>query len=65
MRLEPIELWLQPVEGPLLPQLRTALAGAGGEPLRWAITAVESGRGLRIEAICLVHGAPASAMAAL
>ncbi len=60
MRLEPLELWLQPVEGPLLPQLRSALATAGAEPLRWAITAVEPGRGLRIEAIRLLHGAPAS-----
>ena len=59
MRLEPLELWLQPVAGPLLPQLRAALAAAGGEPLRWAITAVEPGRGLRIEAIRLLSGTPA------
>jgi hypothetical protein len=59
VRLEPLELWVQPMAGPLLPQLRAALAAAGGEPLRWAITAVEPGRGLRIEAIRLLGVAPA------
>lgn len=61
MRLEALELWVQPVAGPLLPQLRAALAAAGGEPLRWAITAVEQERGLRIEAIRLQGGTPANA----
>ncbi|MEA5443599.1 hypothetical protein [Cyanobium gracile] len=56
--LVPLELWLQTSPGPLLPQLRQALrqeairlAGAGAEPLRWAITAVDSARGLRLEGI--------------
>ena len=41
MRLEPLELWLEPVPGPLRPQILAALRPYG-EPLRWAITAVES-----------------------
>jgi hypothetical protein len=56
--LVPLELWLQASPGPLLPQLRQALArearrlaGAGAEPLRWAITAVDPQRGLRLEGI--------------
>ncbi|MBW4530632.1 MAG: hypothetical protein KME02_08105 [Aphanothece saxicola GSE-SYN-MK-01-06B] len=56
--LVPLELWLQAAPGPLLPQLRQALAGearrlagAGAEPLRWAITAVDPQRGLRLEGI--------------
>ena len=40
MRLEPLELWLEPVPGPLRPQILAALR-QHGEPLRWAITAVE------------------------
>ena len=40
MRLEPLELWLEPVPGPLRPQILAALR-PHGEPLRWAITAVE------------------------
>ena len=40
MRLEPLELWLEPVPGPLRPQILSALR-QHGEPLRWAITAVE------------------------
>lgn len=40
LRLEPLELTFRPAPGPLLPQIRAALA-AEGEPLRWAITAVE------------------------
>jgi hypothetical protein len=54
--LVPLELWLQPLAGPLLPQLRralgaesTRLAGPGAEPLRWAVTAVDPQRGLRLE----------------
>jgi len=41
--LEPLELEFQPDGGPLLPQVRQALAervGPGGEALRWAITRV-------------------------
>ncbi len=56
--LVPLELWLQAAPGPLLPQLRQALtrearrlAGEGAEPLRWAITAVDPRRGLRLEGI--------------
>jgi hypothetical protein len=56
--LVPLELWLQPQAGPLLPHLRRALAaeairlaGEGAEPLRWAITAVDPHRGLRLEGI--------------
>jgi len=58
--LLPLELWLQPQAGPLLPQLRQALrhealrlAGPGAESLRWAVTAVEPVRGLRLEGIVL------------
>ena len=40
MRLEPLELWLEPVPGLLRPQILAALRPYG-EPLRWAITAVE------------------------
>ena len=40
MRLEPLALWLEPVPGPLRPQILAALR-QHGEPLRWAITAVE------------------------
>ncbi|MCP9833438.1 MULTISPECIES: hypothetical protein [unclassified Cyanobium] len=56
--LVPLELWLQASPGLLLPQLRQALAreacrlaGTGAEPLRWAITAVDPQRGLRLEGI--------------
>ena len=40
MRLEPLELWLERGPGPLRPQILAALR-QHGEPLRWAITAVE------------------------
>ena len=40
MRLEPLELWLEPGPGPLRPQILAALRPYG-EALRWAITAVE------------------------
>ncbi len=59
MRLLPLELWLPPAPGPLLPRLRRALteaAGADGEPLRWAITAADPDRGLRLEAVVVVPG---------
>jgi hypothetical protein len=63
--LVPLECWLTPSPGPLLPQLRQALArearrlaGEGAEPLRWAITAADPGRGLRLEGI-VVGPAPA------
>jgi len=59
--LEPLEFWFQPGPGPLLPQLRTALAhqaqrqaGPAAEPLRWAITAVDPSRGLRLEGMLMV-----------
>ncbi len=62
--LVPLELWVQPAAGPLLPQLRRALAqgarqqaGPGAEPLRWAITAVDPIRGLRLEGMLLVSAA--------
>jgi hypothetical protein len=64
MRLEPLEVWFQPAAGALLPQLRPFLlaagqaqAGASARLLRWAITAAEPARGLRIEAV-LVVGEP-------
>lgn len=55
MRLEPVALTLARGDGPLLPRIRAALA-AEGEPLRWAITAVEpspNGPQLRIEAMVI------------
>jgi len=61
MRLEPLEIWFQPSAGALLPQLRPSLiaagqaqAGASARLLRWAITAAEPARGLRIEAVLVV-----------
>jgi len=61
MRLEPLEIWFQPAAGALLPQLRPFLlaagqaqAGASARLLRWAITAAEPARGLRIEAVLVV-----------
>ena len=61
MRLEPLEIWFQPAKGALLPQLRPFLIAAGqaqagpsARLLRWAITAAEPGRGLRIEAVLVV-----------
>jgi hypothetical protein len=63
--LVPLELWVRPAPGPRLPQLRQALAkearrlaGEGAEPLRWAITAVDPRRGLRLEGVVV---APVSA----
>ncbi len=55
LRLESVALTLRREPGPLLPQIRTALA-AEGEPLRWAITAAEitaQGPQLRIEAMVI------------
>jgi hypothetical protein len=43
--LEHLELALEPAPGPLLSQVRRALAdhlGPDGEALRWAITAVDA-----------------------
>jgi hypothetical protein len=43
--LEHLELALEPSPGPLLPQVRRALAdhlGPDGEALRWAITGIDS-----------------------
>ncbi len=42
VRLQPVTLRLQRVPGPLTPQIERALA-IHGDPLRWAITAVEPG----------------------
>ncbi|CAK6691290.1 hypothetical protein VB716_06850 [Synechococcus sp. CCY9201] len=60
MRLEPLELWLKPAPGALLPQIRAALADqpGGAEPLRWAITAVDPDRGLRVEGVWLLSTKP-------
>jgi len=62
--LELLQLWFKPLQGSRLSQLRPALvaaaqaqAGPGAQLLRWAITAAEPVRGLRIEAVVLV-GAP-------
>ncbi len=59
MRLEPLELRLLRQVGPLLDQVRQALA-AHGRPLRWAITAVEPSPGgsvLVVEAVVVVEDA--------
>ena len=60
VRLQPVTLRLQRVPGPLTPQIERALA-IHGDPLRWAITAVEPGEEqqltgsvLLIEAVVLV-----------
>ncbi len=57
--LETVDFWMEAAPGPLLPQVRSALAERG-EPLRWAITAVLPAeedsrlrRRLRIEAVLL------------
>jgi hypothetical protein len=62
VRLEPLELWLSPAPGPLLPRLHAALVDharrrGAAEPLRWAVTASDPVRGLRIEGVLLVEGA--------
>ncbi len=62
MRLEPLELWLSPAPGPLLPRLRTVLADhahrrGASEPLRWAVTGADPVRGLRIEGVLLFEDA--------
>jgi hypothetical protein len=57
MRLEPLELRLLRQGGPLLDQVRQALA-AHGRPLRWAITAVEpspEGSVLVVEAVVVIE----------
>ena len=58
-RLQPVTLRLQRAPGPLMPQIERALA-IHGDPLRWAITAVEPGEAqqltgsvLLIEAVVL------------
>jgi hypothetical protein len=59
VRLEPLELRLLRQGGPLLNQVRKALA-AHGRPLRWAITAVDAspeGPVLVIEAVVVVEDA--------
>jgi hypothetical protein len=67
LHLQPLELWFLPTAGPLLPQVQAALAAEarrqGGsadmvaEPLRWGITAVEAGRGLRLEGVMVLSPA--------
>ncbi|MCT0225720.1 hypothetical protein [Synechococcus sp. CS-1328] len=59
-RLEPLELWLKPAAGALLPQVRASLAAqsGGAEPLRWAITAVDPDRGLRVEGVWVFSSGP-------
>jgi hypothetical protein len=57
-RLAPLELWLRPQPGALLPQLHAAFAAAGLDPLRWAITAVDPERGLRLEGVTLLATPP-------
>ena len=62
MRLEPLDLWLPAAPGPLLPRLRAALADQARRrgataPLRWAVTGVDPGRGLRIEGVLLFEDA--------
>ncbi|MEI6502258.1 MAG: hypothetical protein WCP21_14675 [Armatimonadota bacterium] len=65
MRLEPLHLWFELGPGPLRSQVLAALA-RHGDPLRWAITAVETleatgaaatdgpkGRRVRVEAVLL------------
>jgi len=72
LQLQPLELWFQPAAGPLLPQVRSALAqqacrslaegeARAAEPLRWAITAVDAERGVRLEAVVLIGPAVATA----
>jgi hypothetical protein len=63
LRLQPLELWLLPGPGALLGQLRAALqaearrlAGEGAEPLRWAVTALDPERGLRLEGVVVGPG---------
>lgn len=63
MRLQAETFWWSPAPGPLLPQLHNELAdlcrrqgGTGSRPLRWALTAAERGRGLRIEAVLVLEG---------
>jgi len=67
VHLQPLELWFLPTAGPLLPQVRAALQAEArrqdsstamvAEPLRWGITAVEAGRGLRLEAVMVLSPA--------
>lgn len=67
MRLQPLELWIRRSPGPLLPQIRRALeeatlqSGASARPLRWAITAADPLRGLRIEAVLIDDASQSSA----
>ncbi|MCP9916859.1 hypothetical protein [Cyanobium sp. ATX 6F1] len=56
MTLESLELWFELAPGLLRPQVLAALA-PHGEPLRWALTAVEvevdGARRARLEAVVL------------
>jgi len=61
LALQPLACWCPPGPPPLLPRLQAALAahllalhGPGCEPLRWAVTAVDPERGLRLEGVVLV-----------
>jgi len=51
----PLLLDLERRPGPLRPQVLAALA-AHGRPLRWAITAVDPRRGLRLEGVLVGVG---------
>ncbi|MFZ9753109.1 MAG: hypothetical protein ACO3B3_06110 [Cyanobium sp.] len=62
MRLLAETLWFKPAPGPLLPQLRAQLeelcqqrGGAATRALRWALTAAEQARGVRIEVVLVLE----------
>jgi hypothetical protein len=62
VRLLAETLWFKPAPGPLLPQLRAQLeelcqqrGGAGTRALRWALTAAEQARGVRIEVVLVLE----------
>jgi hypothetical protein len=67
--LVPFAFWLAvaaPARLPSLPSLRAAIAAQlvalgwpDAEPLRWAITAVDSSRGLQLEGVALSGALPA------
>ena len=69
--LVPMAFWLPSGEGPLLPRVRAALkewirsSGSDGDVLRWAITAVDSRRGVQLEAVVVtLTPAPAASASA-
>ena len=62
LSLVPLDCWLPAAEGPLLPHLQREMAHrltalGAQELLRWAITAVDPQRGLRLEGVALRRGA--------